>query len=290
MDSFFQQHGVFATEDDHYVIEHLLNGGRAADGYDHIVYKKSAIKSKHNESHCGVEDPSGTTTHWWMSQSSLGDVHTTRARRHGNHQHKDKWRETPRRRSRRSVSKENTVELLVVVDKTMVGYHGSSEIEPYILTVMNIVANLYHDVSIGNYMNIVVTRLVLLTEDQWLHWSCLEVIVAKNAPTIRSDPRMRSAKPVNEHNTRHKPVNEHNTPYKPVNEHNTSYKLVNEHNTSYKPVNEHNTSYKLVNEHNTSYKPVNEHNTSYKPVNEHNTRYKPTYRETTNKRSPCSAI
>ena len=49
------QHGVFATEDDHYVIEHLLNGGRAADGYDHIVYKKSAIKSKHNESHCGVE-------------------------------------------------------------------------------------------------------------------------------------------------------------------------------------------------------------------------------------------
>ena len=85
-------------------------------------------------------DPSGTTTHWWMSQSSLGDVHTTRARRHGNHQHKDKWRETPRRRSRRSVSKENTVELLVVVDKTMVGYHGSSEIEPYILTVMNIVS------------------------------------------------------------------------------------------------------------------------------------------------------
>ena len=32
------------------------------------------------------------------------------------------------------------MELLVVVDKTMVGYHGSSEIEPYILTVMNIVS------------------------------------------------------------------------------------------------------------------------------------------------------
>ena len=76
----------------------------------------------------GDTDPSGTTPQWWMSQS------------HDNHQHKDKWREVPRRRSRRSVSKENTVELVVVVDKTMVGYHGSSEIEPYILTVMNIVS------------------------------------------------------------------------------------------------------------------------------------------------------
>jgi len=31
------------------------------------------------------------------------------------------------------------------------------------------VANLYHDVSIGNYINIVVTRLVLLTEDQVMY-------------------------------------------------------------------------------------------------------------------------
>ena len=48
-----------------------------------------------------------------------------------------KWR---RKRHKRSVSKENYVETLVVADKTMIAYHGKQEIEPYILTVMNIVS------------------------------------------------------------------------------------------------------------------------------------------------------
>jgi thrombospondin motif-containing protein 10 len=44
-----------------------------------------------------------------------------------------------RRRSRRSVSVENHVETLVVADKQMVAYHGKGHIEPYILSVMNVV-------------------------------------------------------------------------------------------------------------------------------------------------------
>ena len=47
------------------------------------------------------------------------------------------WR---RKRHKRSVSKEHYVETLVVVDKTMIAYHGKQEIEPYVLTVMNIVS------------------------------------------------------------------------------------------------------------------------------------------------------
>ncbi|XP_039261164.2 A disintegrin and metalloproteinase with thrombospondin motifs 6-like isoform X1 [Styela clava] len=69
-------------------------------------------------------------------------------------------------RRKRSVSVERNVETLVVADKMMVGYHGRQEVEKYILTIMNIVANLYHDASIGNAINVIVTRIVLLTEDQ----------------------------------------------------------------------------------------------------------------------------
>ena len=47
------------------------------------------------------------------------------------------WR---RRRRRRSVSVERYVETLVVADKQMVAYHGKGDIEPYVLTVMNIVS------------------------------------------------------------------------------------------------------------------------------------------------------
>lgn len=34
------------------------------------------------------------------------------------------------------------------------------------MNIMFQVANLYHDASIGNAVNIIVTRIVLLTEDQ----------------------------------------------------------------------------------------------------------------------------
>ncbi|XP_041474890.1 A disintegrin and metalloproteinase with thrombospondin motifs 6-like [Lytechinus variegatus] len=48
----------------------------------------------------------------------------------------------------------------------MMGYHGETSIESYLLTLMNIVANLYHDGSIENAINVVVTRMLLLTQDQ----------------------------------------------------------------------------------------------------------------------------
>ncbi|KAK7888871.1 hypothetical protein WMY93_024431 [Mugilogobius chulae] len=70
---------------------------------------------------------------------------------------------------KRSVSRERYVETLVVADKMMVGYHGRRDIEQYILAVMNIVAKLFQDSSLGNAVNIVVTRLILLMEDQVRH-------------------------------------------------------------------------------------------------------------------------
>uniref|UniRef100_A0AAX7U194 Peptidase M12B domain-containing protein n=1 Tax=Astatotilapia calliptera TaxID=8154 RepID=A0AAX7U194_ASTCA len=78
-------------------------------------------------------------------------------------------KESTRRRRRirqRSVSKEKWVETLVVADPKMVDYHGSKAVESYILAVMNIVAGLYRDASIGNAINIVVVRLILLEKDE----------------------------------------------------------------------------------------------------------------------------
>lgn len=44
-----------------------------------------------------------------------------------------------RRVSRRSISRERWVETLVVADTKMVEYHGSENVESYILTIMNMV-------------------------------------------------------------------------------------------------------------------------------------------------------
>lgn len=46
-----------------------------------------------------------------------------------------------KRRTKRSYSREHFVETLVVVDKMMVNYHGKQQIEPYVLTIMNIVSS-----------------------------------------------------------------------------------------------------------------------------------------------------
>lgn len=82
---------------------------------------------------------------------------------------RERWEHRQRRRRRirhRSVSREKWVETLVVADPKMVEYHGSKAVESYVLAVMNIVAGLFHDASIGNAINIVVVRLVLLEQDE----------------------------------------------------------------------------------------------------------------------------
>ncbi|MBZ3877920.1 A disintegrin and metalloproteinase with thrombospondin motifs 12 [Sciurus carolinensis] len=82
---------------------------------------------------------------------------------------REKWERNnlPRRSlSRRSISKERWVETLVVADTKMIEYHGSENVESYILTIMNMVTGLFHNPSIGNAIHIVVVRLILLEEEE----------------------------------------------------------------------------------------------------------------------------
>ncbi|KAF4074781.1 hypothetical protein AMELA_G00243060 [Ameiurus melas] len=68
--------------------------------------------------------------------------------------------------SRRSVSTERWVETMVVADSKMLQYHGNNNVESYIFTVMNMVAGIYHDASIGNAIHIVLVRLILLQSEE----------------------------------------------------------------------------------------------------------------------------
>uniref|UniRef100_A0A4W4FE28 ADAM metallopeptidase with thrombospondin type 1 motif, 6 n=1 Tax=Electrophorus electricus TaxID=8005 RepID=A0A4W4FE28_ELEEL len=143
-------HGVITTEEEQYLIEPLKDETSrnssdfqfTGEGQPHVIYKKSSILSPLESSMelgCGV---SGQRKPACLNSSA--STH----------------------RQRRSISAERFVETLVVADKMMVGYHGRKDIEHYILSVMNIVAKLYRDSSLGNVVNIIVTRLIVLTEDQ----------------------------------------------------------------------------------------------------------------------------
>ncbi|KAL0963194.1 hypothetical protein UPYG_G00350970, partial [Umbra pygmaea] len=60
--------------------------------------------------------------------------------------------------------REYNVETLVVADPAMVRYHGSEAARRFILTVMNMVFNLFQHKSLGIQINIRLTKLVLLHE------------------------------------------------------------------------------------------------------------------------------
>ncbi|XP_030623712.1 A disintegrin and metalloproteinase with thrombospondin motifs 19-like [Chanos chanos] len=59
---------------------------------------------------------------------------------------------------------EYNIETLVVADPAMVSYHGSEAVKRFILTIMNMVFNLFQHKSLGIQINIRLTKLVLLSE------------------------------------------------------------------------------------------------------------------------------
>ncbi|KAL0821080.1 hypothetical protein ABMA28_005711 [Loxostege sticticalis] len=68
------------------------------------------------------------------------------------------------RRPTRSVSKPRHVEVLLVADKSMTDFHDEANIETYLLTIMNMVSSLYMDPSIGNYIKVVVVKIIFVED------------------------------------------------------------------------------------------------------------------------------
>lgn len=79
-----------------------------------------------------------------------------------------------RGRRRRSLTKwkylqrssEKTMEMLVVVDKTMMDRHGNKNITTYTLTLFNMVSKLFQDASLGSRIRVVLVGLILLEGDE----------------------------------------------------------------------------------------------------------------------------
>ncbi|XP_075759293.1 A disintegrin and metalloproteinase with thrombospondin motifs 10 isoform X2 [Pelodiscus sinensis] len=154
-------HGVIVADEEEYFIEPLslganLSAGSEGEGSPHVVYKRSSLQHSHMDAACGVLDEKPWKGRpWWLRTLKPSPLKPS-----GNSSQRG---QLP---LKRSVSTERYVETLVVADKMMVGYHGRRDIEQYILAIMNIVAKLFQDSSLGNIVNILVTRLILLTEDQ----------------------------------------------------------------------------------------------------------------------------
>ncbi|XP_077458454.1 A disintegrin and metalloproteinase with thrombospondin motifs 9 [Stigmatopora argus] len=70
----------------------------------------------------------------------------------------------PHKRTKRFLSFPRFVEVMLVADSKMVDHHGSN-LQHYILTLMSIVSSIYKDPSIGNLINIVIVKLVIINNE-----------------------------------------------------------------------------------------------------------------------------
>ncbi|NXR84256.1 ATS7 metalloproteinase, partial [Pycnonotus jocosus] len=152
--------GVFQLMNEDYFIEPVSSSPREEGAAQpHRIYKRQVPK-----------DGAGQGTRAPAPRESCG-VRESQKSLEQSERRRERWeQQQPRRRRRRlrqrSISREKWVETLVVADTKMVEFHGSDNIEKYVLTVMNMVAGLFHHASIGNPINIAIVRLILLEHEE----------------------------------------------------------------------------------------------------------------------------
>uniref|UniRef100_A0A8D2IXL3 ADAM metallopeptidase with thrombospondin type 1 motif 2 n=1 Tax=Varanus komodoensis TaxID=61221 RepID=A0A8D2IXL3_VARKO len=142
--------GMIRTDKDEFFIEPLQNGKQEEEeGRTHLVYRRAAVKK--------------------MLPTNSNDYHYASSL-HGNLDSmlnlvKDKISTTQRRRRypRHAADEDYNIEVLLGVDDSVVQFHGKEHVQKYLLTLMNIVNEIYHDESLGAHINVVLVRIIMLS-------------------------------------------------------------------------------------------------------------------------------
>lgn len=143
------QTGYFETASGKYLIEAVDGHGANEDGHLlHVIHK---IETP-TDDFCG-------TTQWEKGWNASIRYH---------HQ--------PHLRAKRSEVKHRFMQVMVVADKTFLNHHKNDDPERYILTVMNMVSDFFHDSSTGQIIDVVIVRIVRLEEEK-----PMELEISKNA-------------------------------------------------------------------------------------------------------------
>ncbi|XP_038154202.1 A disintegrin and metalloproteinase with thrombospondin motifs 3 isoform X3 [Cyprinodon tularosa] len=141
--------GMIRTDSDEYFIEPLEKGTQEMEdkGRVHVVYRRSALlqASSNNfvDYHLKEPDLNVPGTLDSLTQQVNKTVH--------------------RRRHRRDAGEgDYNIEVLLGVDDSVVRFHGKEHVQNYLLTLMNIVNEIYHDESLGVHINVVLVRMIML--------------------------------------------------------------------------------------------------------------------------------
>ncbi|XP_056356092.1 A disintegrin and metalloproteinase with thrombospondin motifs 7 isoform X2 [Oenanthe melanoleuca] len=155
--------GVFQLMNEDYFIEPVSSGPRQEGAAQpHRIYRRQVPEGRAGQG----RSPPGPGQSCGVPESEESPGRWERRRERWQQRQPRSSSSSSRRIQQRSISREKWVETLVVADTKMVEFHGSANVEKYVLTVMNMVAGLFHHASIGNPINIAVVRLILLEHEE----------------------------------------------------------------------------------------------------------------------------
>ncbi|KAM9810644.1 A disintegrin and metalloproteinase with thrombospondin motifs 3 [Neosynchiropus ocellatus] len=140
--------GMIRTDADEYFIEPLERGTQELEdeGRVHVVYRRSAV----------LQASSDVSRDYQEKEPDL-DISGTL------HSLARQVNETVNRRRRRDAGEDDyNIEILLGVDDSVVRFHGKEHVQNYLLTLMNIVNEIYHDESLGVHINVVLVRMIML--------------------------------------------------------------------------------------------------------------------------------
>uniref|UniRef100_A0A8D3D1D7 ADAM metallopeptidase with thrombospondin type 1 motif 14 n=1 Tax=Scophthalmus maximus TaxID=52904 RepID=A0A8D3D1D7_SCOMX len=123
--------GLIRTDNGEFFIEPLEKGKQDVEvkGRVHVVYRRS-----------------------WTAEDTFVSLHSTASRKL-----------SASERKRRHAKKDDyNIEVLLAVDDSVVRFHGKEHVQNYVLTLMNIVDEIYHDESLGTNINIVLVRMIMV--------------------------------------------------------------------------------------------------------------------------------
>lgn len=138
--------GMIRTDTDEYFIEPLERGTKEHEdsGRVHVVYRKSAVLQAESDISTDFQPiESGFDVPKVLDNVAKQINRTARRRRHAG-------------------DDDYNIEVLLGVDDSVVRFHGKEHVQNYLLTLMNIVNEIYHDESLGVHINVVLVRMIML--------------------------------------------------------------------------------------------------------------------------------
>ncbi|XP_077358108.1 A disintegrin and metalloproteinase with thrombospondin motifs 14 isoform X1 [Festucalex cinctus] len=141
--------GLIRTDSGEFFIEPLEKGRQDAEakGRVHVVYRRSDVKRQMDRR--GDELQNEVSDFGIAALPAALNLLTRKV-------------PDPERKRRHAKEDDYNMEVLLAVDDSVVRFHGKEHVQNYVLTLMNIVDEIYHDESLGANINIVLVRMIMV--------------------------------------------------------------------------------------------------------------------------------